>query len=395
MSFSRNIAKRFMLGGKGAGPSRLTGWIAIIGLAVGCMAMVLSIAVLNGFESRVVNKIIGFEGDIRVSGVTDWANAKRYIESVDGVKKVLTFQERKGLILGRGGTQRMVVFKAVDPALIQEFYNLNMLEGLPSNFPMVYLGEMTARRLNLNVGDGFRIMSPIDHGSTWGMPRQIQCVVGGIFSVQVLDLDDKFTFIPSEVGSQLFIRKRGPDGMDIRLDIGQDVNAVAEAIRSLYPHAKVETWGDLHAELFGAMKFERIGALAVLSLIIVVACFNLVTTLILVIAQKVREFGILQLMGTPREVVRSIVMNQGAMIGCMGIGTGVSIGLALTAIQNRFGIISLPEDIYFTPYLPMDIFLSDVITILAISIGMVLVSAMLAARRALAISPLEAVYLEK
>ena len=395
MSFSRNIAKRFMLGGKGAGPSRLTGWIAIIGLAVGCMAMVLSIAVLNGFESRVVNKIVGFEGDIRISGVTDWANAKTYIESMDGVKKVLTFQERKGLILGRGETQRMVVFKAVDPALIQEFYDLNMLEGLVSNLPMVYLGEMTARRLNLNVGDGFRIMSPIDHGSTWGMPKQIQCVVGGIFSVQVLDLDDKITFIPSEVGSQLFIRKRGPDGMDIRLDIGQDVNVVAGAIRSLYPHAKVETWGDLHAELFGAMKFERIGALAVLSLIIVVACFNLITTLVLVIAQKVREFGILQLMGTPRQVVRSIVMNQGAIIGCMGIGTGVSIGLALTAIQNRFGIITLPEDIYFTPYLPMDIFLSDVITILAISVGMVLVSAMLAARRALAISPLEAVYLEK
>ncbi len=384
-----------MLGGKGAGPSRLTGWIAIIGLAVGCMAMVLSIAVLNGFESRVVNKIVGFEGDIRISGVTDWANAKTYIESMDGVKKVLTFQERKGLILGRGETQRMVVFKAVDPALIQEFYDLNMLEGLVSNLPMVYLGEMTARRLNLNVGDGFRIMSPIDHGSTWGIPRQIQCVVGGIFSVQVLDLDDKITFIPSEVGSQLFIRKRGPDGMDIRLDIGQDVNVVAGAIRSLYPHAKVETWGDLHAELFGAMKFERIGALAVLSLIIVVACFNLITTLVLVIAQKVREFGILQLMGTPRELVRSIVMNQGAIIGCMGIGTGVSIGLALTAIQNRFGIITLPEDIYFTPYLPMDIFLSDVITILAISVGMVLVSAMLAARRALAISPLEAVYLEK
>jgi len=220
-------------------------------------------------------------------------------------------------------------------------------------------------------------------------------VVGGIFSVQVLDLDDKIAFIPSEVGSQLFIRKRGPDGMDIRLDIGQDVNVVAGEIRSLFPHAKVETWGDLHAELFGAMKFERIGALAVLSLIIVVACFNLITTLVLVIAQKVREFGILQLMGTPRQVVRSIVMNQGAMIGCVGIGTGVSIGLALTAIQNRFGIITLPEDIYFTPYLPMDIFLSDVITILAISVGMVLVSAILAARRALAISPLEAVYLEK
>ena len=133
----------------------------------------------------------------------------------------------------------------------------------------------------------------------------------------------------------------------------------------------------------------------VLSLIIVVACFNLVTTLVLVIAQKVREFGILQVMGTPREMVRSIVMNQGAMIGGMGIGAGVLIGLLLTALQNGLGIIKLPEDIYFTPYLPMDIFLSDVVTILAISVGMVLVSSMVAARRALVISPLEAVYLEK
>ena len=384
-----------MLGGKGAGPSRLTGWIAIIGLAVGCMAMVLSIAVLNGFESRVVNKIVGFEGDIRVSGVDSWDNAKIDIESVVGVKTALTFQERKGLVIGRGDTQRMVVLKAVDPDLIEDFYTLNMLESEPSELPMVYLGEMTARRLNLNVGDGFRIMSPIDHGSTWGMPRQIQSVVGGIFSVQVLDLDDKIAFIPEAVGRQLFIRKQGPDGMDIRLNENADVNAVASTIQNIYPHAKVETWGDLHAELFGAMKFERIGALALLSLIIVVACFNLVTTLVLVIAQKVREFGILQVMGTPRKMVRSIVMNQGAMIGGMGIGAGVLIGLLLTALQNGLGIIKLPEDIYFTPYLPMDIFLSDVVTIMAISVGMVLVSSMAAARRALVISPLEAVYLEK
>ncbi len=395
MSFSRNMAKRFMLGGKGAGPSRLTGWIAIIGLAVGCMAMVLSIAVLNGFESRVVNKIVGFEGDIRVSGITNWEEAKSDIESIEGVKTVLTYQERKGLILGRGDTQRMVVLKAVNPELIQDFYTLNMLEGSRSELPMVYLGEMTARRLNLNVGDGFRIMSPIDHGSTWGMPRQVQCVVGGIFNVQVLDLDDKIAFIPAEVGRQLFIRKQGPDGMDIRLTEDIDVNMIASAIQNMYPQAKVDTWGDLHAELFGAMKFERIGALAVLSLIIVVACFNLVTTLVLVIAQKVREFGILQVMGTPREMVRSIVMNQGVMIGGMGIGTGVLFGLGLTAIQNGLGIIKLPEDIYFTPYLPMDIFLSDVVTILIISVGMVVVSALIAARRALSISPLEAVYLEK
>jgi len=167
MRFSQSIARRFMLGGKGAGPSRLTGWIAIIGLAVGCMAMILSVSILNGFESRVVSRIIGFEGDIRVSGLTDWDGSIQEIQSIDGVKSVMSFQERKGLILGREDSQRMVLLKAVDSEMISSFYELNMLKGdRSSDLPQVFLGEMTARRLNLNLGDGLRIMSPIDHGSS-------------------------------------------------------------------------------------------------------------------------------------------------------------------------------------------------------------------------------------
>ena len=395
MNFPFTIARRFMLGGKGAGPSRLTGWIAIIGLTVGCMAMILSVSILNGFESRVVNRIIGFEGDIRVGGLTDWKTDVETIKSIDGVEAVMEFQERKGLVLGRDDAQRMVSLKAVNPDLIASFYDLNMLTGKDTELPRVYLGEMTARRLNLTIGDGLRIMSPIDQGSAWGIPRQIQCVVGGVFNIQVLDLDDKVVFIPAEVGWKLFIRKNGPDGLDIRLKDGMNVDLVASLIQAQFPIAKVETWGDLHSELFGAMKFERIGALAVLSLIVLVACFNLVTTLVLVTAQKVREFGILQVMGTCRDSIRSIVIYQGGMIGGMGIVAGMGIGLLFILIQNAFGVITLPEDIYFTPTLPMIIFSKDVITILSISVGMVILSAFIAAQRALMISPIEAIYLEK
>ena len=174
-----------------------------------------------------------------------------------------------------------------------------------------------------------------------------------------------------------------------------NVDMAALSIQTQFPSAKVETWGDLHSDLFGAMKFERIGALAVLSLIVLVACFNLVTTLVLVTAQKVREFGILQVMGTCRDSIRSIVIHQGGMIGGMGIIAGIGIGLLFILIQNTFGIITLPEEIYFTPILPMIIFSKDVIAILSISAGMVILSAFIAARRALMISPIEAVYLEK
>ena len=219
--------------------------------------------------------------------------------------------------------------------------------------------------------------------------------MGGIFNIQVLDLDDKIAFIPTSVGQKLFIRKEGPDGVDIRLTENAEIDRVKATIQKRFTNAHVDTWGDLHSELFGAMQFERIGSLAVLSLIIMVACFNLVTTLILVTAQKVREYGILQVMGTKRGLVKSIVMHQGGMIGGLGILAGLGIGLLFILAQNVFGLISLPEDIYFTPYLPMVIFINDVITILSISLGMVILSSFIAAKRALMISPLEAIYLEK
>ena len=307
----------------------------------------------------------------------------------------MTFQQRKGLLIGRNNNQRMVLLKSIDPTLISEFYDLNMEVSEPSDLPKVYLGEMTARRLNLNLGDGIRLMSPIDQGSSWGLPIQTQCVVGGVFSIQVLDLDDKIAFIPKDIGKKLFIRKNGPDGLDVRLIDNVDVELISKTIQREFPLAIVKTWADLHSELFTAMQFERIGALFVLSLIILVACFNLVTTLVLVSAQKIRQIGILQVMGCSKNIIKSIIMNQGMMIGLIGILSGLIIGLFLIWVQNTFGVVRLPQDIYFTPFLPMDIFILDLIVILSISFGMVILSIYIAANRALMVSPLEAIYTEK
>ena len=384
-----------MLGGKGSGPSRLTGWISIIGLAIGCMAMILSISILNGFESRVINKIIGFEGDIRVANVSNWNNLDSYISSLSDVKSSISFQERKGLLIGRNDSQRMIELKSLDIDKISEFYDLNIKQVKSSSLPQVFLGEMTARRLNLNLGDAVRLLSPIDNGSAWGLPIQAQCIVGGIFSIQVLDLDDKVAFIPKKIGQKLFLRKDGPDGLDIRLHENSDIQMVVNMIKSNFPEATIKKWSDLHTELFNAMKFERFGALFVLSLIIVVACFNLITTLILVSAQKIRQIGILQVMGCSKKSIKSIIMNQGLMIGSIGIFTGSFVAILFINIQNSFGLIPLPEDIYFISFLPMDIYFYDIFTILSISFGMVILSVIIAAKRATMISTLEAVYLEK
>ena len=396
MNFSYKIAKRFLMGARSSGPSKLTGWMSIIGLCIGSMAMVLSIAVLNGFEYRVIDKIIGFESDIRLTKIEDFNNSIDIVNKISGVKSLMPFQERKGLILAKGGLQRMVTLKAIEIDKFSSFYNINSFTTTNiGDQPIVYLGEMTARRLNVREGEVVRLLSPIDHGYSWGLPAQIQCVVGGIFNIQVLDLDDRIAFIPSEIGKKLFIRKSKPDGIDIRLKEGYNIDLVVNELRNKILEVKVDTWGDLHQELFGAMKFEKIGTLIVLSLIIVVACFNLVTTLVLVAAQKAREFGILQVLGSNKKTIKSIVMYQGGLISSFGIISGLFIGLLFIYLQNIFGIISLPEDIYFTSYLPMVILLKDIVAILAISIGMVIVSIYISANRTVILSSMKSIYLDK
>ena len=396
MNFSYKIAKRFLMGGWSSGPSKLTGWMSIIGLCIGSIAMILSIAVLNGFENRVIDKIIGFESDIRLTKIEDFNSTIDIVNNINGVKSVMPFQERKGLVLAKGGVQRMVTLKAIEIEKFTSFYDIDSFtKSNYGNQPIVYLGEMTARRLNVREGEVVRLLSPIDHGYSWGMPTQIQCVVGGIFNIQVLDLDDKIAFIPLEIGEKLFIRKSNPDGMDVRLFEGYRIDLVANELRNKILGAKVETWGDLHQELFGAMRFERIGTLIVLSLIIVVACFNLVTTLVLVVAQKTREFGILQVLGSNKKTIESIVMYQGGLISSFGIVSGLIIGLFFVYLQNIFGIIPLPEDIYFTSSLPMVVFLKDIIAILTISIGMVMVSIYISTSRTIMLSSMKSIYLDK
>ena len=396
MNFSYKIAKRFLMGGWSSGPSKITGWMSIIGLCIGSIAMILSIAVLNGFEHRVIDKIVGFESDIRLTKIEDFNNTIDIVNKINGVKSAMSFQERKGLVIAKGGVQRMVTLKAIEIDKFTSFYDIDSFtKSNYGNQPIVYLGEMTARRLNVREGEVVRLLSPIDHGYSWGMPTQIQCVVGGIFNIQVLDLDDKIAFIPLEIGEKLFIRKINPDGMDVRLLEGYNIDLVANELRNKILGAKVETWGDLHQELFGAMRFEKIGTLIVLSLIIVVACFNLVTTLVLVVAQKAREFGILLVLGSNKKTIESIVMYQGGLISSFGIISGLIIGLLFVYLQNIFGIIPLPEDIYFTSSLPMIILLKDIIAILAISIGMVIVSIYISARRTVVLSSIKSIYLDK
>lgn len=399
MKFSTYIAKRFMLGGKGAGTSRFTGWIAIIGMAIGSFALIISIAVLNGFELQVADKIIGFEGDLRISKIEPSMaeNVYEHLKGENNISQIVPFMERKGIVLTSNNSVRMVSFKAVPFDQINEFYNLGLDSVIvKANTPQLLLGTLLAERLQVKVGDNIKIMSPIDNPIQIGLPRILNVEVSGIFQIDVLDYDDRIVFIPLKYGKQLFLRKKLVDGYDTRLVNRNNVDVTKKELRSYFgSNARIESWEDIHEGLFNAMRMERIGAIFVLSLIILVAAFNLTSTLVLVTYQKIREIGILRTLGASAKVIKSIIIKQGIIIGGVGAVVGLVISVGIVILQNQLGFLPLPQDIYAFDKLPMVLTVWDVILVPIIAFLLIILSSYIAAQRAMLIEPKEAVHLEK
>lgn len=400
MKFAFTIARRFMLGGKGAGPSQLTGWISIIGLATGTFALIVILAILNGFEERVTSRVVGFEGDLRITAVVDDVNLTKILDTVLRDKYVvdaLHYYERKGLISSSSQDQRLVTFKAIPIDRFKEFYDIR-IDGSKEkpNDRSVYVGQVLARRLNVGVGDKINLMSPIDHSGNVGLPRRFSGTIAGIFHAEVLDVDDRVIFLPLQLGERLFTRKKGLDGVDVRLHDSEKANELKRYFRRILPGGiSIKSWADLNSSLFNAMRMERLGTMAVLSLIVLVACFNLMSTLVLVTYQKIREIGILRTLGTTARRIQSIILIQGIMIGGIGAVVGIIASLFLVAVQNQFGLFLLPEEIYFIDKLPMVFKAVDLIAVICISFIFIIISSAVASSRTLKINPKEAVYLEK
>ena len=398
MKFQLLIAKKFMLGGAGSGPSRLNGWISIIGMIIGAFAILISLSVMNGFEKRVIEKLIGFEGDIRITSNVDNNLEKIFneINSDPSIDKALLYKERIGMIFAKNDSKRIVTFKSIDIENLDSFYNIDFInKGIDNAGQSIVIGNLLAQRLNVSVGDPLTIMSPIDQSSSLGLPILLDVKVGKIFNSQVLDFDDRIVFINKEMGNRIFLRKKNYDGIDLRLIDRKNLSSIVLKIKNDFKNISVYSWEDLHKALINAMRLERLGALAVLCLIILVSSFNLISTLVLVIIQKIRQIGILRAIGVSNLDIRKIIVTQGVLIGGVGVFIGTLLSLLLIIIQNIYGVIPIPSDIYFISELPMIINIKDIFLVSFISLIFIIFSSLIASRQAVKIGIRESLQWEK
>tara|TARA_B110000014_G_scaffold45526_1_gene30134 strand:- start:2719 stop:3915 length:1197 start_codon:yes stop_codon:yes gene_type:complete len=398
MRFELLIAKKFMLGGSGSGPSRLNGWVSIIGMIIGTFAILISLSVMNGFEERVIKKLIGFEGDLRIASSPDTNLDKVYnqIISDPSVDKALLYKERVGLILSKDNSKRIVTFKSINMDKLSSFYNIDYINNAKVKSEKgVAVGYLLAQRLNIDVGDQLTLMSPVDQSNSIGIPILVNVEVSKIFNSEVLDFDDRVVFISEEIADRIFLRKKSHDGIDIRLRDRKKLSLFKLKLQNDYKKLSINSWEDLHKALVTAMRLERLGALAVLCLIILVSSFNLISTLVLVIIQKIRQIGILRAIGSSNKSIRKIILIQGILIGGVGVFIGIIASLLLITIQNIYGIIPIPSDIYFINQLPMIIKPNDVLIVMFISLIFITVSSLIASRQAIIIGIRDSLQWEK
>lgn len=374
MKFVNVISKRFYNHSKVYG--KYLGILSMLGMGMGCFAIIISISVMNGFENIVHQKLKGFEGDIRVfHNILDpkW-------EKIDGVKKIIPFMERK-IVLHANDVTRVVSLKAVDEEIMPEFYKI-FLKGTFPRPGEIILGQDLAYRLGTEIGQEVYASSPIDHTIGLTAPHKKRFNVSGIFSTKVLNYDDQLVFGTLSDGKKLFGRKKKIDGYDVKVDSKFSIEKVKKKINSMIgPDFSALSWDEQNKSLVDAMKIERYATIIVLSLIFVVSTFNLVSNLSLISIQRTKEIGILLTMGASRKSIHHIIMILGIRRAGIGAFLGFFIGYIIINVQRQFSIIPLPTEVYFLDSLPMILYFNDIILVLFISFSFIFIASFFSGKK--------------
>ena len=385
MNLYYHIAKQFFLSLNDIG--RITKKISIIGIGLGSFALIISISVLNGFEQKLDEKISNFDGHIRISGLEQKFDISE-IELLEGIVSTSFSLERKGII-NHSSEQSVVTFKQVNYNKIKSFYKVPFVGNNP-NENEILIGNDVATRLGIRVGDEVIISSPLDNVSFLGFPPAIKTKVSGIFYSKILDYDNKYIFISNNIGKKLFHNISNLKSLDVKVKNSFEIDSIKKRIVSLLGTGKtIESWKDRNSALVSAIEMEKIGSIFVLSLIILVASFSMSSTLSLIPIKKIKDIGILRLLGMKLGDIRKIIIFQTLIIGFKGLFWGMICGVGLVSFQNFFNIISLPSDIYAMETLPMILTFKNIGMVFFINVFIIMIAGISGGKKFLNYDPLE------
>ena len=399
------IAKKYFFSKKRVGMISATALISIMGFAVGVWALITALSVLGGFEREVRQKILTIDSHIKIEkekgeGIEDWESLKNEIEKIVSPEAVTPYVMGKAVIKNQL-KQGVVILKGTTEEGLKEVTDIasSIVEGSASfrgvNLSGIIIGRNIAERLLVGVGDTVVVINPLTMNSPFSIPQTARFEVSGIFSANIFDYDDVYSYIHYEEAQKFMRFGNKVTGIEMSFSDFSDSFPASEKLNeNKIEGMKILTWFDLHRDLLGAMKLEKLGAFAVLSLIILVAGFNVVSSLVMMVMTKRREIGILKAMGANDKSIRKIFVITGMFSGGIGVIGGALIGLVMVFLQSEFGFITLPSEVYFISVLPVDISIVEIGAVIFVSILMGSLATIYPSRKASNLDPIEAIRYE-
>lgn len=374
---------------------------SMLGIALGVMVLITVLSVMNGFDAEIHNRFFGMAPEITVSGregesIKDWKALEARLMQFPGVRAVAPFVGGQGLIT-HDGQVLPIVLTGIQPQAEEKITHLadkllaGSLEGL-SGFGMIP-GRQLADSLGLMLGDKVTVMIPQATVTPAGMiPRFKRFTVTGVFSAGTgFNFDTKLAFIGLEDAQKLFQTGTGVTGLKLKITNIYAAPALSEQIAaSLGEDYEVGNWTNQFGSFFEAVKMEKTMMFSILVLIIAVAAFNLVSSLVMVVNDKQAEIAILRTIGATPACIMRIFVVQGMMVGVVGTLMGLLSGLLLAsnataivnALQKFFEVQVLSSSMYFVDFLPSKILASDLWKVSGIALSMSFLATLYPAWRA-------------
>ncbi len=405
------LARRYLAGERGRGWVSLISLIAIGGVVVGVMALVVVIGVMTGLQTDLQEKILGASAHGMVLEVgeevrmEDWRDVlERVREDPDVTAATPFIYTEVGLHVGGSYSEGAVLRALPDDSSALEVTRIDdhLAEGrMPfdsteSGRPGIVLGSRLASRLNLYPGEDLTVVSfqNVPLTPTGITPQMRRFEVTGIFETGLYQYDDKFIFTSLPVAQDFFRMEDGVTGVEFNVTDPWRAREVTTRLGEElgFPY-RVDSWQRQNQSLFEALKLEKLAMGVILLLIVLVASFNIVSTLVMMVAEKTREIGILRAMGLTRRSIMRIFIYMGLAIGLVGTAVGMGLGGLLAWGLEQYPI-SLPGDIYFVSQLPVLLDPLDLGLIAGASLLISFLATIYPARRASELTPVEAIRYE-
>lgn len=416
-ALERKIARRYLQGRRRRRGASLQALIAIGGVAIGTMALVVVLGVMNGIVDELRARILVASPHLRILTygdglrVDDWHTALAAVradrEVLAAAPEVITQS-----ILTAGADYVVAVnILGLDPdtaagsvttlpqSIVEGDFRFRTLRpdtGEAAVEGGVLLGRRLAAKMNAHVGDVILLVPPtaakVNPALGVAVPRMWRFEVTGLFDTGMYQYDDQFVVMPLPVAQRFAGLDTAVSGIEVKVRDPDRAPAVGARLESIlgYPYRSLD-WQTQNANLFGALKLEKVAMAAVIFFIMIVAAFNIVGVLTMIVADKTREVGILQAMGLPAASVRRIFIAQGSVIGIVGVGIGVVVGLVVATAIDRGHIIPINPAVYFIDHLPVHVQWLDVILVVLTAFLLAVAATIYPALEAARLTPVDAI----